>query len=214
MTGPVSNPAARARLRYARGLRRYFGRHSAALRRDTDRIESIVLVLLISALLVIGPLLGITTGRWADRAALREQRGSAGDKPVTAVLLPGSAHLQVIPGSEPPTLSMRGRWMVAGRPHSGRVPVSPAARPGQTVVVWVNRAGLLAPPPVRSGNTVLTTALTVLGTEAGLVCVLAMAGGLSRWLIDRRRMTEWDRAVRELTESALGGPGHNDKRRC
>lgn len=214
MTGPVSHPAARLRRRYARGLRRYFGREAAALRRDTDRIESLVLVLLFSALLVIGPLLGITTGRWADRSALREQQASAGDKPVTAVLLSGAVHLEVIPGSEPPTLSAPARWTAAGRAHTGRVPVSPTARPGQTVPVWVNSAGLLAPPPVGPGNTALTTALTVVGTEAGLVCVLAMAGGLSRWLIDRRRMTDWDRAVRELTESALGGPGHNDKRRC
>lgn len=208
MTGPVSHT--RAPLGHTWGVSRYIRRGTAELRRDSDRIETGLIALLMVAFIGIGSLLGLTAARWADHTAVRAEQAASLNHQVRGVVLSSEpAGLKVLPGSEWPVLSAPARWTLAGRRYTGRVPVPPSTMPGQTVTIWVNGAGQPVSAPANPGDYAILTVLTVAGVEAALACLLVLVGIGGRLVIDRGRMADWDRALRTLTAS----PGRNDTRR-
>jgi hypothetical protein len=183
-------------LKAARRLVRSRGR-DASLRRRTDRIESVMMAVLMAVFLVGGPLLGVAAGRRTDAGTLAQARAQASWHQVRAVLLARGAQGLADFGGDWATLSAPARWTAGGRAHTGRVPADAADRPGQAVRVWVNGAGRPTGAPPGQADRPLRIALAVTGMELGLAVLLALAGAAGRQLLDRRRLAAWDQAWRE-----------------
>ncbi|MGH3276336.1 MAG: Rv1733c family protein [Streptosporangiaceae bacterium] len=169
-------------------------RRDRALRRRTDRIESALLTGLIALFLLAGPFAGIMTGRWADHVALRQMRADRSLHQVRATLLERGPQRLETARAGWTALSAPVRWTSAGRVHSGWVPVIFGIQPSQTLRIWVNGAGSPAGPPMGRANLQLRVALTIAGSTLGLMIALSAIGLSGHWLLDRRRLAEWDRA--------------------
>lgn len=161
------------------------------LRRASDRAETLVLILLAVAFVVGAPLAALATGGLARAAALKAQHAQqAVVRQVTAVVLAVTA---------PPPVGERLAWQAEARwrapdgrvvTHEVRLPYRPAV--GGSLRVWTDRAGDLATAPLLdsqvAGQATTGEALGVAGTAV----VLALAGGLSRWTLNRRRLAAWE----------------------
>jgi hypothetical protein len=125
---------------------------------------------------------------------LHEQQSRlAAERQVTAVTTqaaPGPGTDRGIGLTRYPVLA---RWTAPdGRARTGEVPVLLATPAGTREQVWVTLDGKLAAAPMQDSQ---VATLTMLGDAASLVAlalVLAMAGGLARHELDRRRYAAWE----------------------
>ncbi|WP_213011638.1 Rv1733c family protein [Paractinoplanes toevensis] len=157
------------------------------LRRREDRIEGWLNVVLLLLLAVVGSSLA----GHAARTSYREQaRVSAWERQhrfeVWAVLLSA------------PSPAAAARWKAPdGTPRTGALIVGPEMQTGAWVTIWVDEKGTVAAPPTRRSP--VTAAV-----EMAVAVVLALALGLlairflGRFLLDRRRMRDWQREWLEV----------------
>ena len=160
------------------------------LRRRSDRIEAWLLPAVIAAFLVLGPLAAVIAVGQAHAANAAEARAQHALRPVPAVTLAAT------PG--PLYRSSSGwltwtpaRWTTGGVAHTGQVPVGAGTPAGRRVRVYLDRAGRVQLPPLTPGlarDRVLVAASLALTALAG---VLAVAAALSRWRLNRRRLSDW-----------------------
>jgi len=175
----------RGRLRHELGLDRN------PLRRPSDRIETLFLLIAIVAFVPLAAAATILAAGWIHSAGVAEERAGSTYRPVTAVLVqPAPAARQVASA----WLWAPARWVAYGRVHTGPVLVARGSQAGTSMQVWVDRHGQLQSPPPTAAQ---VTARVVL---VAVVTPLAVAVGL--WLswrallqaLDRRRMAAWGRA--------------------
>lgn len=146
---------------------------------------------LVAAFLIGGPFAALAAGAWSHGMAQREQFAQeASRSQATAVVL----------AVTPPTAGTGGfmwqanaRWKAPdGREATSEVPVPADTAVGGTFPVWTDRTGDLTSPPLLdsqiAGQTATGQALGVI-VSAGVV---ALAGVLVRWSLNKRRMAAWD----------------------
>jgi hypothetical protein len=162
------------------------------LRRATDRLETAVLALLVAGFLVGAPVATLATGAWIHDMAQRTQSAQeASSREVTAVVLavtdPTAGRENLVAGQA------QARWTAPdGREVTHEVPVPSGTVVGGTLHVWTDRTGdLTAAPLLDSQVADQSTTAEVAGAlvSAG---VLALAGTLAHWTLNRRRMAAWD----------------------
>src|SRR5262245_20333742 len=172
-------------------LARRLGLDRNTLRRRTDKVAVCVAVALIAVFLAGAPVLAMVAVGWADRATAAEHQAARSWRQVPAVLQ------QAAP--VPPAWALSGhswaraRWTAPdGRARAGQIPVSHGSPAGRTVPLWVDTAGSpIVPPPGRQAAPARQAAAAVIVVfilGIALLC-LACAG---RWVLDRRRLTEWE----------------------
>jgi hypothetical protein len=161
-----------------------------ALRRGSDRAETVVLGMLLAAFLAGAPFAAHAAGSWTYAASTREaQAQQASLHQVPASLLSAALPLSLSgSGSE-----ANVRWKAPdGHVCTGQVFVPAGAPARSTVTVWVNQAGQLTDPPLQhsqvTGRMYLSEALAV----AALAVALITVGAVARWALDRRRLAAWD----------------------
>jgi hypothetical protein len=172
------------------------------LMRGTDRVEAVVVALVVTVVLLLVPVCAAVGTETFTSLQQQSRALAAQARPVPAVLLvdPG-----IDPQAEPAVriidtgASSWARWTVDGREHTGQVPAPPQARAGDTVTVPVGPDGELLDPRGGTENAVLAIA-----AACGLWAALAGAGGLvicavHRMLI-RSRLRVWDQALRKFAE--------------
>jgi hypothetical protein len=129
---------------------------------------------------------------WANAAAQRAELAQAATwRQVTAVVLVsagppalGSGNL----GSE-----ALAHWTAPdGTAVTGDLPVPYGTLAGATFRVWVTPDGHLTQQPMNDSQVAALTVTAKAGGVAALAIVLALAGVLARWWLDRRRMANWD----------------------
>lgn len=161
------------------------------LRRGTDRMETVVLILLAVLFLAGAPLSALAAGAGVHSVAQRDELAQQASRyQVTATIE------RAVGGSSPGgnlTTAVVARWtMPDGKVVHTEMAVAIGYTPGSTVRVWTTPAGKLTTPPMSEAQ---VTSLTDLGAVAG-VAVLALAvtvaGVLARWWLGRRRMAAWD----------------------
>jgi hypothetical protein len=161
-----------------------------ALRRGSDRAETVILGVLLAAFLAGAPFTAHAAGSWTYAGSIREaQAQQTSLHQVPATLLQAALPLSLSgSGSE-----ANARWKAPdGHVCTGQVFV-PADTPARsTVTVWVNQAGQLTDPPLQhsqiTGRMYLSEALAV----AALTIALITVGAVARWALDRRRLAAWD----------------------
>jgi hypothetical protein len=163
------------------------------LRRTSDRIEAVLLAILIAAFLCGAPLAGIAAGRAAAAGSMRAEHAQAGAHRVAAVLLqhaPGKSHPMFQAPLEP---TVPAQWKAPdGTLRTGEIYAPVGAAAGSTVLVWTDRSGQLTTSPLEQGDVVEDVALAASLATIAVAAVLAVLGLLTRWVLDRRRLAAWD----------------------
>lgn len=176
-------------------LRRRLGLDRNPLRRRVDRVEISVMAGLLAAFLVGAPFAAAVAGHWSEAAGLRAMRAQAGWRQVPAVLLE-SAPKDAGFVYQPSAIEwVRARWTTpGGAVHVGEVPVISGARAGTTVRVWIDAAGQEAGDLITraqiTGRAITTAAFGPIVLAVALLSIAA----LTRWLLERRRLAEWETA--------------------
>lgn len=190
-------PGRRARLRW---LVRGWLPDRNPLRRGSDRMEVVLLGVLLLLFLAVAPVAALRAGHWA--ATARQPAGGAGAQPhpVPAVLLqraPVPPHSLFRGSTEP---MVRARWAAPdGGARTGLVDAPAGTPAGHTVWIWTTASGrvVTAPPTVR--DKAISETLAALFVVVAVGVVLATAGLAGHQLLDRRRLAAWD-----LGWSAIG----------
>lgn len=174
---------------------RLLGAGRNPLRRRSDRIEAVIVLVTIILFVVAVPLAILAAGRQADHVALRHaQAVRAAEHQVTAVLLQQAPATGVPdPYSSVQTTVVLARWQPPGQPpRTGQVTAPAGTRAGHTVTVWIDASGALtAPPP---DHRAIVGDVYVASLSTGLVASALVLGCcmLARRALNRRRMRAWD----------------------
>ena len=173
-------------------LARKLGLDGNPLRRRTDKIAAWAAALLVAVFLIGAPLLSVAAAGWAGRAGAADQRAERSWRQVPAVLLqapPAPAAVGGIFGHS----RVRARWTAPdGRARTGQIPVSTGMAAGRTVPLWVDAAGSPAGPPLNRRTVVADEATAAVVATAALGLVLLCLAWAGRWLLDRRRLADWE----------------------
>ena len=177
-------------------------RHEPRLRnRLTDRLEDLVagLLVLIAAL---GLLVAVTAGAAAHADTMARSGVEASSRISTTAIL--SADAPVLAGSEAsgsylPQTTAAAAWTAPdGTPRTGAVPVSPGARKGRKVAIWMGRDGALAAAP--PSPFVAVVAAGVAGGEVLVITALVLAGA---WWVTRRTTARMNHGAWEREWAAI-----------
>ncbi len=165
------------------------------LRRRSDLIEAWLLPAMITAFLILGPLLAGVAGAWvrAGNDAVRHDQRSW--HLVHAVLL------QPAPG---PMMSDNGlnswlvwtpaRWTADGQTRTAKIPAPSGTSAGRTVPVWLNRADRVQVPPSTAAQVGELASVAAMTAITALAILLAGLVLLARRVLDRRRLAGWETA--------------------
>ncbi|WP_214411504.1 Rv1733c family protein [Sphaerisporangium fuscum] len=178
-----------------RCVRRYrFDRNP--LRRRSDRIEAVAVLLTLLALVAaLWP--AVLAGGAVYRRGLSAERVEPGlRQPVTAVLLEDAASTDAISTQGAVIgIKAKARWYTPdGRQHVDVVSVPAHAKAGSALEMWIDAKGRPTAPPRTHAQTVADASVAGFGVMAGAGGLLFLNLALVRWMLDRRRYAEWDKA--------------------
>ena len=174
-------------------LARRLGLDGNPLRRRIDKIAACQAALLMAVFLIGAPMLSMAAARWVGHVAAAGQRAARSWRQVPAVLVRG-APLPAVEGVFG-TSWVKARWTAPdGHQRVGRIPVSTSLAAGRTVQLWVDTAGSPTAAPPRYGAPVASEALVAVLATAALGTVLWWLAGAGRWMLDRRRLADWEAA--------------------
>ncbi|MBC2644479.1 MULTISPECIES: hypothetical protein [unclassified Rhodococcus (in: high G+C Gram-positive bacteria)] len=172
------------------------------LMRGTDRVESAVVALVLTLVLLWLPVCAAVGTETFTSLQQQSRALQAQSRPVPAVLL-------IDAGSDPqmePAVritdtgaSSWARWTVDGREHTGRVPADPQARTGDTVTVQVGPDGDLLETRGGTENAVLAIAAACGWWAVGAAGGALVLVGVHRMLV-RSRLRVWDQAWEKFAQ--------------
>jgi hypothetical protein len=160
------------------------------LRRACDRTEAALLACLLSAFVVLVPLVAVITGAQRYGTGLRAERAErAAWHQVPAVLLVAAS----APGYDGYEAPVRARWTAPdGAKRAGDIAAPPGTQAGHTVMLWVDASGRPTGMPLQpvqvTGQAIDAAAIAAIAVFSALLC----AGVLGRWVLFRRRLAAWD----------------------
>ena len=181
--------------RRASRLGRRLGLDRNPLRRRTDKIARLLMAQFLMAVLIGAPLFGIAAFHWAGRAGAAELRAERSWREVPAVLL------RSVPGPNSYADGVFGyswvpaRWTAPdGQVRTGDIPVEVGLAAGRKVLMWVDAVGRPTDVPI-TDRAVLARAVTAAAVAtAVLLIALSCLALIGRWLLDRRRLADWELA--------------------
>ncbi|MBC2644336.1 MULTISPECIES: hypothetical protein [unclassified Rhodococcus (in: high G+C Gram-positive bacteria)] len=172
------------------------------LMRRTDRVESVVVALVIMLVLLWVTVCAAVGTEMFTSLQQQSRALHARSRPVPAVLLIDAGS---DPRAEPAVritdtgASSWARWTVDGRAHTGQVPVQPQARAGDTITLEVGPDGERIETRGSTENAVLavsaTCGLWAVGAAAGTLTIAAV-----HRLLVRSRLRVWDQAWEKFAQ--------------
>jgi len=161
------------------------------LRRATDRLETVVLAVLIAVFLAGTPFAAQAAGGWAHAAGHREQLAQlAAEHPVPAVV---QKVVQLDSGGLANDALVTARWTAPdGKAVTGDVLEPVGSAPGEHVRVWLDRDGRVAQPPLLDSQVSGEGIVAEIGGGMAGVILLTVACGVTRLLLNKRRMAAWE----------------------
>lgn len=163
---------------------------SGPLKRRSDRVQLLLRVLTLGALLLLAPA-GMAAG-----SAVHAQQHTRAEQQLAEYTL-AEAELLAEPFADAGQLSadlvrVEAAWYAPdGERHVGTVLVGRLARAGDRVPVWVDQEGRRRPAPLSDRQiAVQSVTVGIVVTVMGALALLAAyAGGV--WFLDRRRARSW-----------------------
>ncbi len=163
------------------------------LLRRSDRIEALVVLLSLTAMLLTIPLTGVVGAafysareRFYIQEAHERHRVTA---TVTDTLLDGSGASVV-----------RAKWTAPAGECTGTLQLATPAKVGQTFGIWVGKDGNAAFPPTPKWHAVFD-AVIMAGVALLIVCsALASLVAIVYSRLNRARDAAWERGIRSLVE--------------
>ena len=174
-------------------IARKLGLDGNPLRRRTDKIAACAAALLLAVFLAGAPFLSVAAADWAGRPGTAELRAERSWHQVPAILLQAAPKPAAdgVPGYS----LVLARWTTPdGRARTGRIPVSTSMAAGHTVRLWVNAAGSPAGPPLNDRLVPAYEATAAVIATVTLAIMLLCLAGAGRWVLDRRRLADWEAA--------------------
>jgi hypothetical protein len=174
--------------------------------RASDRVELLIIVLGISAVMLAGAFAGaLGTAVHDARSRVYITQGQT-RHPVTARAIGDSTTVLGVDGNTATRVNVR--WQVDGTEYTDSLNMARAVKIGDPLRIWVDRNGNLVDAPMPTSQAGVD-AFTV-AYAAWQTVVLAVAGliywGHSR--LEHRRDTAWEREIRSLMHRSAGGQ-HN-----
>jgi hypothetical protein len=159
------------------------------LRRGSDRVETAVLALLVIVFLAAAPFAALASGSWALATAHQAQlaeRASSFQVPALVLKLEAPGGTFGDPGAQV-------RWTA----HDGTVITADIAVPlgvaaGSTQWLWTTADGQLTNPPLEDSQVTGQAHVAEGFVVVTLAVLLTVAGLVTRWTLDKRRMAAWD----------------------
>lgn len=161
------------------------------LRRGIDRLETVVLAVLVAAVAAGTAFAAITVGGRVYAFAHREQVAQlAAEHKVAAAV---RKVVQVNSGDLAGDAVVTARWTAPdGRVVTGDVLEPTGTSAGETIQVWITRDGRATLPPLRDSQVSGEVILAEIGCVLAGGLALVVACTLSRRALDRRRMADWE----------------------
>ena len=161
------------------------------LRRATDRVETVVLALLVAAFLIGAPFAALAMGTWVHGMARQAQLAQeASRRQVTAVVV---AVTRPPAGDASLTWRAQARWRAPdGRELTGELPVPSSTVVGGKLPVWTGRNGDLTTAPLLDSQVASQTDFAAALGVMIVAGVLTLAGARALRSLNKRRMADWD----------------------
>jgi hypothetical protein len=161
------------------------------LRRATDRLETVLLAVLIVAFAVGTPFAATAVGGWMHARAHQEQRAQlATERRVAAVV---ERLIEPNSGDLGDNILVAARWTA---PDGDRVTANvfgpTGIAPGDALPVWVTLDGQVANPPLLNSQVAGQGVLAEAGSAIAGVLLLGVAWATTRMVLDRRRLKSWE----------------------
>ena len=185
-------------LRLAAGVR-LLGFGTNPLRRDCDRVESVVLRILVLAATVTAAA-GLFAGAQTHRQLSAQAAAQSGSRQQVTVTVLRSAFAPVMGGVETSgqpvgQVQVPGRWCASGQTCvTAPVLVDSGTRAGDRVPIWVDRHGQQAAAPSTPTHATVAALLAGCGTTAAGFAFLAGCYAVIRRRLDRTRADQWEMA--------------------
>ena len=181
--------------RRARRLARKLGLDANPLRRRTDKLATWLIAQFLVVVLVGAPLVAIGAFTWAARAGAAEQRAERSWREVPAVLLRSVPVPDSFAGGVFGYSWVPARWTAPnGKVRSGDIPVEVGLTAGRKVRLWVDAAGTPTDVPLTHRAIVARAGTAAAVATVVLLIALSSLALIVRWLLDRRRLTDWELA--------------------
>jgi hypothetical protein len=158
------------------------------LRRTSDRIEAWCALALIIAFVPLAVLSATYAVSWVHAGAVKEQHEPL--RQVTARLVQ-SAPTGNSAAAGLAVFWAEARWTVGRTTHIGDVPVVSGARAGTAVPIWVDAAGNVQQPLPTQAQVSARVVLAVVAAPVGVALGLWLVWCAVKWLLDRRRLSNW-----------------------
>lgn len=187
----MEEPRARASL--LTRIRRKVGLDRNPLRRPADRVETFVIVGLITAFAVGGPLVALAANHEANAVGQRTLQAQHQWRRVPAVLLERApANTSGIYQSSA-IIWVQARWTAPdGTGRVDDVPAAAGTNKGGTVRIWVDRAGNVAGVPLTPSQLADRVVAVTVFAPFALAIVLLTVAALAERLIERHRIASWE----------------------
>ena len=160
------------------------------LRRGSDRLETVVLAMLVIVFLAAAPFAALASGSWtlarAHQAQLAERASSY---QVPALVL----KLEAPSGGAYGDPSAHARWTAHdGKVVTGDIAVPLGAAVGSTQWLWTTADGRLTDPPLQDSQVTGQAYFAEGAAVFTLAVLVTITGLLARRTLDKRRMAAWD----------------------
>jgi hypothetical protein len=163
------------------------------LRRTADRTETFVMAGLLAAFLAAAPFAAHAADHFVYGVTHDTQQAQlASMHQVPSVLLqnastPNSAYAMSA-GS-----IMKARWIAPdGSPRTGQILAPSDTVAGSKVMIWVDKSGNPAGPPLQPAEVSGRAAFAAVGAVTALALLCLTVGLMVRRTLNRRRMAAWD----------------------
>jgi len=165
------------------------------LRRRTDRLATWLAAQFLVVVLIAVPLAAIAAFGWASRSGAAELRAERAWRVVPAVLLRSVPVADSFAGGVFGYAWVPARWTAPdGRVRTGDIPVEVGLRAGRKVSMWVDATGMPTDIPLTHRAVEARAASAAAVASILLLLVLSCLACAGRWLLDRRRLADWELA--------------------
>jgi hypothetical protein len=162
------------------------------MRRRVDRVQTVIMAVLLLVFLIAGPWLTFVAASKAYTVGARTERLQHAQRHsvVATVLTKGGLGADDTGRGVRQTVS--AAYTERGVRHTVRIPQLPGDKPGAHRAIWIDRSGHVTGRPRDHTQTATDTGLAAIFMLAGVALPLLGLRALIRYRLDRLRYQQWD----------------------